>query len=145
MYDVTLGELMGVAAKRGWPLPGSIVVNRASIATGRLEGSSRNGFITTARELGLSVGDPETFIEEQQQRMFEWAADAPDELELPENGGSPKSDISGPQFVRYFGPALDALRALGGSAEPRRVREKVIELAAVSKRELGRTTKGGAV
>lgn len=29
----------------------------------------------------------------------------------------------GPQFVQYFGPVLDALRALGGSARPREVAE----------------------
>ena len=134
---------MRIAAERGWPLPGSIVVNRANVETGSLAGSSRSGFIAAARELGLSVGDPEIFVKEQQERMFEWAVDAPEELELPGNGASPESDMIGPQFVRYFGPVLDALRALGGSAKPLRVRKKVIELAAVKEEVLEETTKGG--
>lgn len=138
-----LGELMRMAVERGWPLPSSIVVNRANLVKGRLEGSSRDGFVSAARKLGLNVGDPDTFVKKQQERMFEWAIDAPDEIELPESGASSESGITGPQFVRFFGPVLNALRALGGSAEPRMVREKVIELAGVSKRELGGTTKGG--
>lgn len=31
----------------------------------------------------------------------------------------------GSQFVRYFGPLLDALRALGGSGKPDEVVERV--------------------
>ncbi len=34
---------------------------------------------------------------------------------------------SGPQFVRYFGPILDALRALGGSGSPREVVQKIAQ------------------
>jgi restriction system protein len=33
----------------------------------------------------------------------------------------------GPQFVRYFGPVLDALRELGGSGSPSEVADKVAE------------------
>ena len=37
-----------------------------------------------------------------------------------------KSDpIEGAQFVQYFGPILDALRALGGSGRPREVVDRV--------------------
>lgn len=38
-----------------------------------------------------------------------------------------KSKNEGPQFVRYFGPVLRALRDLGGSARPAEVRDKVAE------------------
>ena len=38
---------------------------------------------------------------------------------------------AGPQFVEYFPTVLDALRALGGSARPAEVRDKVVELAQV--------------
>ncbi|MEO8427110.1 MAG: restriction endonuclease [Verrucomicrobiota bacterium] len=34
----------------------------------------------------------------------------------------------GPQFVRYFGPVLDALRALGGSGSPSEVADKIAEM-----------------
>ena len=111
-----LGELMRIAAKRGSPLPGSIVVNRANIATGRLEGSSRNGFLAAAQELGLSVGDPEAFVKEQQEKMFEWAIDAPNALDLTENGSPHVPEISGPLVRPVF-------RTVAGCFEgPRRLR-----------------------
>jgi restriction system protein len=37
----------------------------------------------------------------------------------------------GTKFVHYFGPLLDALRALGGSATPEEATDKVAELCAV--------------
>ena len=36
-----------------------------------------------------------------------------------------KTKGDGPQFVRYFGPLLDALRALGGSGSPDEVVEGI--------------------
>lgn len=38
-----------------------------------------------------------------------------------------KSKTEGPQFVKYFGPVIRALRELGGSARPAEVRDKVAE------------------
>lgn len=38
-----------------------------------------------------------------------------------------KSKTEGPQFVRYFGPVVRALRELGGSARPAEVRDKVAQ------------------
>lgn len=38
-----------------------------------------------------------------------------------------KSNSDGPQFVKYFGPVLQALKELGGSARPAEVRDKVAE------------------
>lgn len=35
------------------------------------------------------------------------------------------NNLSGPQFVTFFGPVLDALRSLGGSARPAEVRDHV--------------------
>jgi restriction system protein len=37
----------------------------------------------------------------------------------------PQSPLEGAQFVRYFGPLLDALRALGGSGSPEEVVERI--------------------
>lgn len=34
---------------------------------------------------------------------------------------------SGPQFVRYFGPVLSALKKLGGSGRPAEVRAPIAE------------------
>ena len=138
-----LGDLMALAAKRGWPIPSSIVVNQASVAAGTLEGTARDGFISAASELGFKVEDPDAFVKKQQERMFEWALDAPDELDLRENEASRGAEAGGPRFVRYFGSVLDALRALGGAAEPRSVMDKVIELAGVTEQELGESTKSG--
>ena len=138
-----LGNLMELAAKRGWPISSSIVVSQPNVATGTLDGTAKGGFIAAAKDLGFNVHDPEAFVEEQQQRMFEWALDAPDDLDLPADRANRRPEINGPQFVRYLGPVLDALRALGGAAEPRSVMEKVIEVAAVTEQELGETTKSG--
>ena len=79
-----LGDLMELAAKRRWPIPSSIVVNQANVAKGTLDGTAREGFISAARDLGFDVHDPEAFVKMQQQLMFEWALDAPDELDLGE-------------------------------------------------------------
>lgn len=49
----------------------------------------------------------------------------------------------GPEFVRYFGPILDALRSLGGEAERGAVIEKVAELAGVTEQELNETYENG--
>ena len=75
-----LGELMELAAKRGWPIPSSIVVSQPNVATGTLDGTAKEGFIAAAKDLGFNVQNPEALIEEQQQKMFEWALDAPDDL-----------------------------------------------------------------
>ena len=138
-----LGDLMQVAAKLEWPIPSSIVVNQANVATGTLEGKAREGFISAARELGFNVDDPDGFVKEQQERMFEWALDASDEIELPEKQPGRGFDANGPKFVQYFGPLLDALRALGGAAEPRSAMDKVVELAGITEQELGESTKSG--
>jgi len=37
----------------------------------------------------------------------------------------PDPSLDGPQFVQYFGPILDALRDLGGSARPAEVRNRI--------------------
>ena len=36
-----------------------------------------------------------------------------------------QSPVEGAQFVRYFGPLLDALRGLGGSGSPEEVVERI--------------------
>ena len=38
---------------------------------------------------------------------------------------APKKSVEGAQFVRYFGPLLDALRSLGGSGTPDEVVERI--------------------
>jgi len=121
-----LGQLMELAAKQGWPIPSSIVVSKQNIDEGKLEGSDKEGFVKAAKDLGFNVQIPDKFIEEQQQKMFDWALDAPDFL--PANGANDRSELKGPKFVRYFGPLLNALRMLGGSVKPRIAIEKVAEL-----------------
>ena len=138
-----LGELMELAAKRQWPILSSIVVSQPNLATGTLDGKAKNGFIEAAKDLGYNVQNPEAFINEQQQKMFEWALDAPDDLDLPRAQASGRPEVNGPQFVRYFGPILEALRALGGSAEPRSAMDKVVELAAVTDQQLAEATTSG--
>ncbi|MCB2080428.1 MAG: AAA family ATPase, partial [Novosphingobium sp.] len=137
-----LGDLINLAVERGWPMPSAIVVNQHSLETGALEGSAREGFLAAARDSGLSVDDPDTFVKDQQKAMFEWAASAPDDLGLPSPVTTAKT-LPGPKFVQFFGPVLDALRTLGGSAEPKEVMAKVQELASVPDKELRETNKSG--
>lgn len=55
-----------------------------------------------------------------------------------------KNQQSGPRFVRYFGPVVDALRALGGSGSPDEVREKVAASLAISDAEQAEEMASGA-
>jgi restriction system protein len=49
----------------------------------------------------------------------------------------------GTQFLHHFGPLLDALRALGGSATPDEAIDKVAELSGVSEKQLNDTLPSG--
>jgi restriction system protein len=49
----------------------------------------------------------------------------------------------GAQFLHHFGPLLDALRALGGSATPDEATDKVAELAGASEKQLNETLPSG--
>ena len=138
-----LGELMKFASERDWPLLGAIVVDQSNLQTGTLDGSAREGFITAAKELGFYVQDPSAFVEEQRQALFSWAPEAPDDLALHIDAMPTTPATGGANYVKYFGPVLDALRALGGAAEPKSVIDKVAELADISRQEISETYKGG--
>lgn len=111
-----LGRLVEIAHGRGWPMLSAIVVNKGQVDTGNLEGESLSGFLAAAKLVGLEVNDPQTFLKDQQQAVFEWAATAPEELGVVEDATA--TEAGGPRFVHYFGPVLDALRDLGGQASP---------------------------
>jgi len=46
-----------------------------------------------------------------------------------------KGPRSAPQFVRYFGPVLDALQQLGGSGRPEEVRARIVQALGLSEKE----------
>lgn len=138
-----LGELVKIAVERGWPMPSAIVVNQQSLKTGNLDGTAREGFLAAAKENGIQIDDPEAFVRQQQESLFDWAPTAPDDPGFPAPAGKQGEQLPGPRFVQYFAPVLDALRALGGSAEPKEAMAKVQELAGVSKKELRETNKNG--
>ena len=73
--------------------------------------------------------------------MFEWASEAPDDLGLPIDRVSSTPQVSGPKYIRFFGPILDALRTFGGAADPKAVMEKVKGLTEVTAQELNETNK----
>ncbi|MCY4303689.1 MAG: AAA family ATPase [Aestuariivita sp.] len=52
-------------------------------------------------------------------------------------------ESTGPKFVSYFGPLLDALRELKGSATTQNAIDKVAEIADTSPQNLGEKTNGG--
>ena len=53
------------------------------------------------------------------------------------------SKREGARFLHHFGPLLDALRALGGSATPDEATDKVAELGGASEKELNETLPSG--
>ena len=53
-------------------------------------------------------------------------------------------DVKGPQFVRYFGPVIEALKELGGSGRPTEVKDLVIEKLGLSDAEINETLDSGA-
>ena len=144
-YDMYrhLGNLAEIAAAHGWPIPSAIVVNQDNIETGRLDGKTRDGFINAAKELGFDVSDPNAFVKEQQQAMFDWAQSAPDKLALSQDEQPPTGNVGGPQFVRLFGPLLDALRLLNGVGEPRQVYREIAKNPLVTDEDLKATNKKG--
>src|SRR6266508_4101916 len=54
-----------------------------------------------------------------------------------------RSSGRGPQFVRYFGPVIEALRALGGSGRPAEVEAFVISSLGLSDEVQNETTTSG--
>lgn len=54
-----------------------------------------------------------------------------------------KQPAAGPHFVRYFGPVLDALRDLGGSARPAEVRDRVATIVGLSDAAAAETIPSG--
>jgi len=50
---------------------------------------------------------------------------------------------SGPQFVRFIGPVLDAIRALGGSGSPTEVADKVAEMLEIPQKQQEELTSSG--
>lgn len=51
--------------------------------------------------------------------------------------------IEGAQFVRWFGPVLDALRALGGSGTPDEVFDHIATTLKISDEQLNETLPSG--
>ena len=138
-----LGELVKLSVQRGWPMPSAIVVPQENLENGTLDGTARSGFIAAAKENGLQVDDPETFVQQQQAALFAWAPTAPNDAGLPAPTAKKAKQTVGPKFVQYFAPVLEALRTMGGSAEPKEVMAKVREISNVSEKELSETNKNG--
>ncbi|MDK1377233.1 MULTISPECIES: AAA family ATPase [unclassified Sinorhizobium] len=136
-----LDQLVQISHDRGWPLISAIVVNKSNLDTGKLEGESLAGFTTAVRKLGIPVNNPETFLREQQQAVFEWAKTAPDDLGIETDAD--EDDPGGPRFVRYFGPVLSALQSLGGKASPEQVFAWIKDILDVPDEDITGATKGG--
>lgn len=71
------------------------------------------------------------------------AGEAPDIR--PHDSGMDVTRISGPAFVRYFGPVLSALNELGGSARPAEVREHIVRNLKVSEEEQAEQMSSGGL
>ena len=138
-----LDDLNDIAVKNNWPLLSAIVVNKDNIKSGYLEGNALKGFIGAAKKMDFDTDDQTSFVKRQQQAIFKWAQNAPDELELHEIGVSVNKQ-AGPRFLRFLGPVLDTLRKLGGTAEPRHVYTMLIRSKIVSDEDLKATLKNGS-
>ena len=141
--NVHLGQLVEFAVANDWPLLSAIVVNKNDTKSGDLKGQALKGFIDFAKKLGFDTGDQTSFVKQQQQEIFKWAQNAPDELEFHESGVAAKKQ-AGPRFLRFLGPVLDTLRKFGGTAEPRQVFNMLEKSQIVSEEELKATLKNGS-
>ncbi|NEQ47802.1 MAG: hypothetical protein F6K00_31450 [Leptolyngbya sp. SIOISBB] len=54
------------------------------------------------------------------------------------------TELSGPKFVQFFGPIIEALKDLGGSARPAEVRDQIAETRQISDDERSVLLDGGA-
>jgi hypothetical protein len=75
-----LWELISHAHNLGWPMLSAIVVNKPSVATGKMDPSTLKGFIAAAHSLGRDNIDAngEEFLKKEQQRVFDFAKGHPD-------------------------------------------------------------------
>lgn len=53
------------------------------------------------------------------------------------------SHLPGPKFVQLFGPVIEALKALGGSAQPAEVRDQITETLQISDEDRSVLLSGG--
>ena len=70
-----------LTSQRGCPLLSSIVVTKRNKESGAIEDRQLDGLLAAAELAGLSVTDPQTFVRQEQERVFAWAVTAPDGLE----------------------------------------------------------------
>ena len=150
-----LDTLMGICHRQGWPFLPVIVVNARGRESGEQIAAARDKLVSVARSLGVAVEDPETFIAAEQARVFEWAPTAPEELPAEDGARAGVAPVSapvpaagggmaaGPHFLRYFGPVLDALRALGGTANAATVIDWISRNAQMPGEELVARTRSG--
>ena len=83
--NLHLGQLVEFAVANDWPLLSAIVVNKKDTKNGDLKGKALKGFIDFAKKLDFDIGDQTSFVKQQQQEIFKWAQNAPDELEINED------------------------------------------------------------
>lgn len=89
--NLHLGQLVEFAVANDWPLLSAIVVNKKDTKNGDLKGKALKGFIDFAKELDFDIGDQTSFVKQQQQAIFKWAQNAPDELEINEDEAADKA------------------------------------------------------
>jgi 5-methylcytosine-specific restriction enzyme B len=135
-----LDQLVARAHERGWPLLSAIVVNKEDVTTGKLEGTAREGLLSAAKGVGLTVEDPGKFVMEQQKEVFAWAPTSPQTLNHSRNQ---REELKGARFVHFLGPVLRALQAFGGEAKPKDVVDWIAKNEPAAKSEIGGVTKAG--
>lgn len=71
-----LQSLLEYCHARDMPLLSAIVVNKHNAETGKLDEGALNGFVKGVEELGLRIDDPESFLRDEQEKVFAWANQA---------------------------------------------------------------------
>ena len=67
-----LDRLLDICHARGLPLLTAICVNQGNVESGELGEDALKGFVTGARRLGLSVGDPLDFHHRCREECWNW-------------------------------------------------------------------------
>ncbi|MEP7221087.1 MAG: hypothetical protein ABI673_00320 [Novosphingobium sp.] len=68
-----LQALLEYCYVRNIPLLSAIVVNKPSLKSGAMDQSALSGFVKGVTSLGIRIDDPESFLREEQAKIFAWA------------------------------------------------------------------------
>ena len=75
-----VGRLVQICGDNNWPALSAVVCTKEHVSSGTIEGKTRDGLVSQAKDCGYLVDDPANFVKDQQKQIFEWAPSAPNDL-----------------------------------------------------------------